>query len=91
MLIKVLSGVASNALHGLNLEKCGKFEGISKHGRDKQNISGVAIIALALWLGINYLDHGTLIELLGRISIGYASSNDDCRGDGPIYQQIFLY
>ena len=33
--------------------------------------SGVAIIALALWLGINYLDHGTLIELLGRISIGY--------------------
>ena len=33
--------------------------------------SGVAIIALALWLGINHLDHGTLIELLSRISIGY--------------------
>ena len=40
-------------------------------GGTNKTFSGVAIIALALWLGINHLDHGTLIESLGRISIGY--------------------
>lgn len=33
--------------------------------------SGIAIIALALWLGIDRLDHGILVEALGRINLGY--------------------
>ena len=36
-----------------------------------KTFSGVAIIALALWLGIDRLDHGILLEALGRINIGY--------------------
>ena len=33
--------------------------------------SGIAVIALALWLGIDRLDHAILVEALGRINLGY--------------------
>ena len=33
--------------------------------------SGIAIIALALWLGFDRLDHSILVEALGRINLGY--------------------
>ena len=36
-----------------------------------KTFSGIAVIALVLWLGINHLEHGILLEALGRINLGY--------------------
>ena len=33
--------------------------------------SGIAVIALALWLGFDRLDHDILVEALGQINLGY--------------------